>query len=62
MSEVYEQVKIYTVRYVCNQCKKGYMIADNGCLTSCPPLYRHQCSNCGHKQIFEKSYPCKEYK
>ena len=30
-------------------------------LTSCPPLFVHRCTKCGHEEELPKSYPAIEY-
>jgi hypothetical protein len=45
--ELKQEVKSYKIEYTCDECKAGTMKFTGLTLTSNPPQYEHQCTNCG---------------
>ena len=62
MAEVKERVNTFVVRYRCDVCDKGYLESTGVALTSYPPQYPHDCSNCGKGKVFNQKYPYNIYK
>lgn len=57
MPEMKTRVKMYSVEYVCDECRKGVMQSTGITLTSNPPQYPHRCNKCGAEQTFMECYP-----
>lgn len=53
MVEVKRELTTYRVQYVCDKCKKGFMVYDMATNEG----YRHQCSYCGVAQALDAMYP-----
>ena len=47
----------------CDKCGKGVMLTKPGnVMLACnPPRYEHYCTECGHKELYTKVYPCIEF-
>ena len=61
-AEIFTEVKTYNVSRVCVKCYDGQMVSTGIFYPVSPARYEHECSNCGHKEFFNKSYPLLEYK
>ena len=57
MAEIEHEVKTYTIRYLCDECGKGWMKPTGMTLTSYPLQYPHVCSECGRNDTFWDKYP-----
>ena len=58
MVEVKRELKVSRVDYICDKCKKGFMVYDMP--TDKGP--KHQCSYCKAVQALDTQYPYMEYK
>ena len=56
------KVEPYAVIQVCDNCKEGEMVPTNEIIFSKPPQYEHECTNCGGKINFNKTYPTINYR
>lgn len=62
--EIRTELKVvaYIEEMTCDVCGIGKMEAKTGTmLMSNPPKYPHECSNCGRRSHYTKSYPCKSF-
>lgn len=50
------EVKVYKVKMICENCGNGYMNPTGVCLTSYPAQYPHKCEECGAVN-YRKIYP-----
>lgn len=57
MSEVVAEVKILMVHMKCDNCGKGFMLADNEIRYSNPPQIKHKCNKCGIIRYYNRTYP-----
>ena len=57
MSEQVKPVEYVAMRYICDDCGEGEMIAQKMVLLSMPPHFPHVCNKCGAKKTFRMSYP-----
>lgn len=57
MAEIEQEVKTFSVSYLCDKCDDGEMIPTGFMLTMDPPLFPHECSKCSHEQNFHDKYP-----
>lgn len=62
MSEVETQLIPYCIEYICDKCGIGKMQVMSITLLVNPPIYPHQCDECGARQEFKESYPTIRYK
>lgn len=58
--ETRQEVKTYSVHYICDKCGNGEMFPTGISLTLMPPKYPHYCK-CGHVDTFSKIYPATEF-
>jgi hypothetical protein len=49
------------VDYRCDSCNEGYYRPNGIVLTSMPPQFPHECSNCGDSKVFTEKYPTVRY-
>jgi hypothetical protein len=59
MPETKNEVRVYQVGYVCDQCEKGTMLP-KGEAIAMPDginLHKHVCGHCGAAGTFEHTYP-----
>lgn len=42
---------------VCQNCKKGFMVATGLRTGSDSPVYQHECSRCNYEHVFREEYP-----
>lgn len=62
MGEVKYEVKTFKVEMKCDKCGKGYMRpTGNVALATYPLQYPHECTNCGHIEIYTRKYPYEVY-
>ena len=62
MAEKRPEVRIFTVRLMCDKCGEGEMKPTGICFTSSPPQYPHKCNNCGAEvTVRGNTYPRTEY-
>lgn len=60
--ETKKEVKVKQVDYICPECENGSMRPTGHVLSMDPPLYQHECTNCGNIiEIKGKTYPYVEY-
>ena len=52
---------LFIVEYLCPNCKIGKLTHSGMVLTSNPPQYPHNCSNCNYTETFTKIYPSISY-
>lgn len=57
MGEMRQEVKVFTVSYLCDDCGMGVMESTGAVFLSNPPQYPCECKNCGSKKTFLKNYP-----
>jgi hypothetical protein len=57
MAEMAQEVKTFTVGYLCDECGKGWMEPTGTMLTSNPPQWPHKCNECGEQKTFWEKYP-----
>jgi hypothetical protein len=57
MPEVKHIVTSYLTDMVCEKCAVGEMEPVGLMKTSVPPLYVHQCNNCGNREDYPVQYP-----
>jgi len=60
----FETVTVVTprrVRLMCSHCPKGEMIPTGRTLLMSPPIYPHECTDCGHMEKHKRCYPFIEY-
>ena len=62
MAEIEQEVKTFTVNYLCDECGEGYMESTGSILISNPPQYPHKCNACGSDRTFREKYPKTIYK
>jgi Zn finger protein HypA/HybF involved in hydrogenase expression len=56
-AEIEQEVKTFTVYYLCDECGKGRMEPTGICLTSNPLQWPHKCNKCGSEKTFKVKYP-----
>ena len=56
MPEFERRVKVYEIKYVCDECGLGNMERNGSVLMSDPPQYTHVCDNCGVFKTFRNVY------
>jgi uncharacterized Zn finger protein len=62
MSEIKQEVKMFSVDMICDKCGKGKMEYKDGMmLLTDPPKFKHTCSNCGYVETYFCKYPKLEY-
>lgn len=62
MSEIKQEVKMFSVDMICDKCNEGKMEYKDGMmLLTDPPKFSHSCSNCGHVETYLYKYPRLEY-
>lgn len=61
MSEKIYDVKTISVDYMCDICKVGKMKFTGSMLASNPPLWKHECDNCGAVLNLRYEYPLIRY-
>lgn len=63
MAETTCDAKVVLVNYICDECGQGVMRCNfkNIALTSHPPKYYHECTNCGVVVYFDKYYPYERF-
>lgn len=61
MAEFKEELKMFLVSYLCDECNEGNMIVGGLVRLSRPPKYPATCDACGHKQDLDQSYPVRTY-
>lgn len=65
--EVIEEAKPVAIKYICEHCNNGEMIAvTNEVLIvplekSGPPMVKHRCNKCGGELMLPKTYPYIEW-
>ncbi len=62
MAEMKQEIKVFTVGYLCDECGKGFMEPTGSVYLSNPAQYPHKCSywKCGDEKTFSRSYPYNE--
>jgi hypothetical protein len=56
------EVQCVVVSMSCDVCKDGVMKPTDRVFPSHPPKYPHMCTNCDNSGIYNKTYPCIEYR
>jgi hypothetical protein len=57
MAQVKSLVTTYLTDMICDKCAVGEMEPTGLMRTSHPPLYVHQCNNCGNSEEYPVQYP-----
>lgn len=56
--ETFIKVETFRVEYECDECGNGKMEFNGVSNPTWPPLYHHDCTNCGANQVFRgEKYP-----
>jgi len=56
------EVKVFEIKYKCDECNDGYLILNNDCtLLTHPAQYPHKCDKCGSTKHFTIVYPYYKY-
>lgn len=56
------RVEVYKIKYICDQCSVGEVIANGRVQLILPENYGHTCNFCGQLYWFKTRYPEIEYR
>jgi len=57
MGQIKDEVKAYVLKYRCDTCGIGDMIATNTAYLSFTNKFKHYCNNCASETILDMKYP-----
>lgn len=55
--EIKTEVRVFRYKMTCPVCEKGEMKVEKFEITGKLQGFNHKCTECGHQEIYEKSYP-----